>query len=431
MSIVGAAVAIFIIAALLYYQSKTQTNEHFTQYSTPVAGRPYGAFNNADEHYPVPADLNRAAIAVPNSLITSAFARPTGVPGPGHAPKEALATRKDLSDLDDKIMVWLDGASQRDAEQPGMLTSEQRQRRVMLQGRLADVRTQFGTGLITDSARLVQQEALELRKENTGWGQLAPSLEDAYNFGKDTDPDSFLSDVQYAEFRGLFNTSLNELKKLAQPDPLQRVRLQQLQVIQQELLRIPKGPAIRVGPARLFLIQALKPEQPLPTLFSLESRDPERALYADSPMDIINALRDIQWKLTVSYNPAEQELKRSVASMLNRLQSESFTTQDIQAARQTVSNIQSLGGPKPNPSPNTSSEQGLAYNPDNLQRRATVLCRQIREAFPEDDAKALGCGPPVENEYEAESVINTVCDRLRYSVPSVTPEQFNCPSRKV
>ena len=425
MSIVGAAVAIFIIAALLYYQSKKV--EPFVSVPQPVAGRPYGAFNNADENYPIPADLNRAAIAVPTSLITQALPRPTGVPGPGHAPKEALATRKDLADLDNKIMVWLDGASQRDAEQPGMLTSEQRQRQVMLQSRLADVRTQFGTGLITDSARLVQQETLDLRKENAGWRQLAPNLEAVYDFGKDTDPDAFLSELQYAEFRGLFNTSLNELKKLAQPDPLQRVRLQQLQVVQQELLRIPKAPAIRAGPARLFLIQALKPEQPLPTLFSLESREPEQLLFADSPVDIINALRDIQWKLTVSYNPAEQELKRSVASMLNRLQSESFTTQDIQAARQTVSNIQSLGAPKP-----TSSEspQGLAYNPDNLQRRATVLCRQIREAFPED-ATALGCGSPVENEFEAESVINTVCDRLRYSVPSVSPEQFNCPSRKV
>lgn len=426
MSIVGAAVAIFIIAALLYYQSKPV--EGFV--SKPVAGRPYGAFNNADENYPVPADLNRAAVAAPSSLITQALPRPMGIPGPGVAPKEAIATRKDLSDLDDKIMVWLDGAAQRDAEQPGMLTSEQRQRQVMLQGRLADVRTQFGTGLITDTARLVQQETLELRKENAGWRQLSPNLEEVYAFGKDTDPDAFLSDVQYAEFRGFFNTSLNELKKLAQPDPLQRVRLQQLQVVQQELLRIPKAPAIRVGPARLFLIQALKPEQPLPTLFSLESREPEQTLFADSPADIINALRDIQWKLTVSYNPAEQELKRSVASMLNRLQSESFTTQDIQAARRTVSNLQSIGSPAPSPSTTTETQQGLTYNPDNLQRRATVLCRQIREAFPED-ATALGCGSPVETEYEAESVINTVCDRLRYSVPSVAPEQFNCPSRKV
>ena len=419
-SIVGAAIAIFIIAALLYYQSKPV--EGFTQFPGPVAGRPYGAFNNADENYPVPADLNRAAVAIPTSIIPSAPTRPTGVPGPGHAPKEALATRKDLADLDDKIMVWLDGASQRDAEQPGMLTSEQRQRRVMLQGRLADVRTQFGTGLITDSARLVQQETLELRKENAGWRQLSPNLEAVYAFGKDADPDAFLSDVQYAEFRGFFNTSLNELKRLAQPNPLQRVRLQQLQVIQQELLRIPKAPAIRVAPARQFLIQALKPEQPLPTLFSLESRD-EPTLFANSPVDVINALRDIQWKLTVSYNPAEQELKRAVAAMLNRLQSESFTTQDIQSARQTVAAIQTQRGPQ-------GQEQGLNYNPDNLQKRATTLCRQIREAFPED-AKALGCDRPVENEYEAESVINTVCDRLRYSVPSVAPEQFNCPSRKV
>jgi hypothetical protein len=421
-SIIGAAVAIFIIAALLYYQSKPI--EPFTQFPGPVAGRPYGAFNNADEHYPVPADLNRPAIAVPTSIIPSAPTRPTGVPGPGHAPKDATATRKDLADLDDKIMVWLDGASQRDAEQPGMLTSEQRQRRVMLQGRLADVRTQFGTGLITDSAHLVQQETLELRKENAGWRQLSPSLEAVYAFGKDSDPDAFLTDLQYAEFRGFFNTSLNELKKLAQPNPLQRVRLQQLQVIQQELLRIPKAPAIRVAAARLFLIQALKSEQPLPTLFSLESREPEPTLFANSPVDIINALRDIQWKLTVSYNPAEQELKRSVAAMLNRLQSESFTTQDIQAARQTVSAIQNQRAPQ------ATAAESLAYNPDNLQKRAATLCRQIREAFPED-ATALGCDLPVENEFEAESVINTVCDRLRYSVPSVTPEQFNCPSRKV
>jgi hypothetical protein len=62
--------------------------------------------------------------------------------------------------------------------------------------------------------------------------------------------------------------------------------------------------------------------------------------------------------------------------------------------------------------------------------RAQTLCKQIREAFPLD-ADALGCRHHISDNYEAETVINTVCDRIRYSVPTVSPEQFNCPPKTV
>ena len=63
-----------------------------------------------------------------------------------------------------------------------------------------------------------------------------------------------------------------------------------------------------------------------------------------------------------------------------------------------------------------------------MTKRATVLCQRIKEAFPKD-AKALGCREKIDSEFEAETVINTVCDRLRFSVPTVSPEQFGCPHR--
>ena len=72
--------------------------------------------------------------------------------------------------------------------------------------------------------------------------------------------------------------------------------------------------------------------------------------------------------------------------------------------------------------------QAQAKERDDRSRTRT-LCHRIREAFPED-AEALGC-QKVETELEAESVINTVCSRLRFSVPTVSPEQFGCPKRAV
>jgi hypothetical protein len=69
-----------------------------------------------------------------------------------------------------------------------------------------------------------------------------------------------------------------------------------------------------------------------------------------------------------------------------------------------------------------------------------VLCSQIREAFGEKDAVALGCPTFLRPEgvipvgysrgidsFEAETIINTVCERLRVSVPDVDPAMFACP----
>ncbi len=91
--------------------------------------------------------------------------------------------------------------------------------------------------------------------------------------------------------------------------------------------------------------------------------------------------------------------------------------------------MMSPGAPlRPRP---TAGTQPIAYDPTDLVKRANVLCKQVAEAFPHD-AAALGCPKkPVSNDYEAETTINTVCDRLRYSVPDVSPEQFNCPKRVV
>lgn len=431
--LIGAAIAIFIVAALLYYQSMRP--ETFANPSTTMG----------EDKAPVPADLNTAPVAAPTQTIPPGTQRPLNVPGPSVATtaKEAPAQRKDLEELDNKITTWLDGATQREGDSPGTLTPEQLQRRVMLQARLADVRTQLGTGMITDSYRVVAQETLDLRRENAGWRQMAPTLEAVHDFAKGYKPDDFLTADLYAQFRGLFNASLKELQDLAQPDPLQRVRLQQLQVIRQDIeiaeRRSAQGvpPPIRVAAAQLFLKQMLKPDQPIPTLFSMEPNPATLpTAHADSPADVIGALKDIQWKLTVSYDPAEQELKRAVTDMLDRLQAGSASRQEIEAARNSVISLQNRRGPVA-AAPGAlmrvsgfgSRKLPIEYDPSNLTKRATRLCKQVREAFPAD-AEALGCPGPhhrFDSELDAETTINIVCDRLRYSVPSVTPEQFNCP----
>jgi hypothetical protein len=421
-SLLGAAIAVFVIAALLYFQS--HPDESFI--NPPVAGRPYGAFGNVD---PVPADLNKALLTTYTSSVPTPQQRPATIPGPGVAPKEAPAQRKDLMELDNKIMVWLDGAAQRERERPGSLTPEQLQRRVILQARLVDVRNQLGTGLLTDTYREVSQESQDLRRENAGWRQAAPNLEAVHDFAKGAKPDAFLTAEQYKEFRGIFDAAVLELQGFMQPDPLQRVRVQQLQVMRQDLMSTERKfhpPPIRVATAQLYLKQMLKVDQPLPSLYSMEPSPQTQptALSAD-PADVIGALQDIKWKLTVSYDPAEQELKRSVSAMLDRLYGGGVSEKEVQAARTTVIEFLNKRAPVPVHSGATAP---LAYDPKNIQQRATTLCRQIRSAFPRD-AEALGCPrAPVKTDYDAESVVNTVCDRLRTSVPTVTPEQFNCPA---
>jgi hypothetical protein len=288
----------------------------------------------------------------------------------------------------------------------------------------------LGTNLITDPYRLVADETRELRRENAGWRQMAPNVADINEYGKGIGYDVFLTPEQYTQFRGLFDAVVQELQAFIQPDPLQRVRLQQLQVMRQELIAQeaayrPNAPPIRMGAARLYLQQAQKPDQPLPTLFSMEPNYALIPRYVDSPADVLGQLQDIAWNLNVSYDPAGQELKRSVAAMIQRVKAGAVSPAE---ARAQVAHFQNYRAPGP-----AATQHGPSpYDPTNLTKRAHVLCKQIREAFPGKDAEALGCPTgTIQTTTEAETVINTVCDRLRYSVPSVSPEQFNCPVRAV
>jgi hypothetical protein len=147
-----------------------------------------------------------------------------------------------------------------------------------------------------------------------------------------------------------------------------------------------------------------------------------------SPRDILGQLRDIKWRLTVSYDPAGQELVRTVSALMQRLQANDVKPAEVEAARSTVAELQN----RMSPSGMTSTSQTVAYDPQNLRKRAQTLCRQVSEATTPEDAAALGCPTvPIDTEYEAESTINIVCDRIRYSVPSMSPSQFNCPVKNV
>lgn len=443
-----AACGLFVVVAMLWYQANaTGLSESFRDLPAirpPMSGRPYGAAGENDvDPYFTPADLNKAPLAGPPMAVPTSQTRPVTVPGPGSAPKDALASAKDLEKLDVAITLWLDGAGQRENSQPGSLTADQLQQRVILQGRLRQIRDQLGTGMITDTYKIVAQETQDLQEQNAGWQQAEPHLAAIHEFGVGLPADAFLTAGQYTQFRGLFNAAVNQLKGLMQPEPVQRVRLQQLQVISQSLTDAERRfhpPPIKAGAARLFLRTMLRPTQPLPTLFAMEPDPATLPAPIQSPTDVIRDLRDIQWRLTVTYNPAQQELQRAIAAMLQRLQTGAATPDEVQAARNQVASMHAQSGPAPagplgpgatlRPRP-TAGVQPIAYDPTDLVKRANVLCKQVAEAFPHD-ATALGCPKsPATNEYEAETTINTVCDRLRYSVPDVSPEQFNCPKRVV
>jgi hypothetical protein len=405
---IGAAIAIFVVAALLYYQAHATGLEAFQD---------------------VPADLNKAPLNPSYSAALPAPAqRPAGVPGPGTAPKEALASQKDLMNLESKLTVWLDGAAQRENENAAILTPDQRQQRVVYMARVNDIRAQLGTGLLTDPYRIVAQEIKDLERQNAEWKRGAPSLDALNSFATGEPTDSFLSPELYASFRQLFLAALADLKHHAQPDPLQRVRLQQLQVLHQDLEhaeRKYRPPPIRVGAAQLFLRQMLKADQPLPTLFSMESNPTTQPpSLAASPVDLINDLKDMQWKLIIQHTPGQQELRQAIAALLTRLQ-QPASPEEIEATRSHIAALKATQGPVAAP------PAPLQYDPRDLRKRATTLCKQVREAFPQD-AEALGCPRrPASDEFEAETIINTVCDRIRYSVPSVDPAQFNCPVQPV
>lgn len=445
-----AACGLFVVAALLWVQANaTGLSESFRDLPSirpPIAGRPYGAAGETDvDPYFTPADLNKAPLAGPPMAVPTSQTRPITVPGPGSAPKDALATAKDIEKLDVAITIWLDGAAQRENAQPGSLTADQRQQRVMLQGRLRQLRDQLGTGMITDTYKTIAQETQDLQEQNAGWQQTEPHLAALHEFGVGLPADAFLTAGQYTQFRGLFNAGLNQLKGLMQPDPVQRVRLQQLQVIAQSLADAESRfhpPPIKAGPARLFLRQMLRPTQPLPTLFAMEPNPATLTDPSQKPADVIRDLRDIQWRLTVTYDPAKQELQRAIAAMLSRLQTGAASPDEIQVARNHVAALHAQAAPQPAsaamdpgaplaPSRPTTGTRPIAYDPTDLVKRANILCQQVAQAFPQD-AEALGCPSakkPIANDVEAETTINTVCDRLRYSVPDVSPEQFNCPKR--
>lgn len=449
LTLISAAVAIFIVAALLWWVHQQDARERFADLhapaaaaaaaaALPVAGRRYGAAGELATKYDnVPADLSRAPIANPllTNVVPPSGQRPIAIPGAPTAPRDAMAARKDLNELDVHINTWLAAATQRETEFPGSLTPVQLQRRVILQARLANVRNQLGTSVITDSYKTVAQENQDLIRENAGWGALAPSLDAIHGFAKGAPEEDFLTAEQYSQFRNLFHAVLNEYKTHTQPDPLQSVRLQQLQVIAQDLQsaeRAQNPPPIRVSSARLFLEQATKPDQPLPTLLSIaphpssgsgSGSGPGYGSLAGNPADVISQLRDIEWRLTVTYDPAGAALKRQVGSMLQALQVRpSPPPQVVEAARSAVVDLQnkvdSVG----------SGGSGTA----DLGGRANTLCEQVREAFGHEDATALGCPKHrITDRFEAETTINLVCDRIHTSVPSVTTQQFNCPPRRV
>jgi len=413
--LIGGVVAVFVISAILFY-----LHPH----------RPEG-FEST-----VPADLNKAPIAAPNLSVPSSFQRPTGVPGPTSTPRLAIATAKELQNLDSDIMVWLDAAGQLEREHPTALTPFQRQQRVLYQSRIRSIRQQIGTGKIEDTSAQVMKETLELRDQNAVWSKPVTSIAAAATFGSSKNPDAFLDTASYKEFRSLFEAGINELKGHSLADPLQAVRLQQLQVTEQELKELDRKSSypIKFGAARLFLQQMLQPSQPLPSLFSLDAphvtasgsgSGPRR--HETDPANILPTLKDIQWTLTVQYNPGEQALLRSISEMIRHFESGKATPEDVIQAREEITDLQNRRGPVPY---SPDAESSLTYNSGALIKRATRLCHEVREAFPDHgNAEALGCPKNQTNldHFEAETIINTVCDRIRTSVPTVTPEQFNCP----
>jgi hypothetical protein len=478
--IIGVAVLIFCVAALLYYQSTI--TEHFTSSSAevnkmlnswstwnsnnlPIAGRAYDPNKSFEDKYAVPPDLNRAPISKPGAyppgaLPTTSSNKPQTAPGaPQNMLRQTMATTKDLSELDSKIMTWLAAASQRENERPGSLTPEQQERRIILQARVEDIRQQLGLNKISDSYRTVADEIMYLRKENAGWQHQAPFVSAAFSFGKDVNPDALLTKIQYDQFFGILGDGIKQYADLYQPDPLQKVRYQQLQIIRQNLIDSSSPtnpPPIRMGAAQLFLRQMQRPEQPLPTLYSINApglsnqsgpllpSEPsfQTAQQQGLPDDVRDYIRNIQWELKMRYSPDELDMKRAAGALMDRL---SVGPIEPAAARRYIVKMDTLRQPAPfgtiipvsrAPVPMGQTNDLISNFVDmpscmsdsKLIRGANQLCHRIRKAFP-NDVEALGCAP-VTTKYEAETVINSVCSRLDSSVPTVTSEQFNCPALK-
>lgn len=397
------SVLFFVVAAALWFQSRSAKNEH-------------EGFTN------IPADLNKAPVVLPASLSQNALPTATvagqqqkGIPGATSAPREALATRKDLMELENKIATWLAAATQYESS-VGLLTPDQNQRRVVLQARLTDVLKQLGTSNITDSHKTVSQEINTIRVENTGWGAQVPSIEEIHAFGRhNPDQTGFLTREQYHEFLNLFNAVLNEFKSHVQPNPLEKVRLQQLEVLKQSLPPLGDQPTIpiRLSTARLFLEQALRPDQPLPTLFSVSfSFDSESELNTKHiPQDIQRQINDIEWKLTVTGKGKQPHLQKILQGLKETVAKSEGTPTD--QLRSQISSLQN---------------DVESYDPDNYELRVDTLCHQLANAFSPTDAAALGCPSTttVSDSTNAETIFRTVCNRIQTSVPTVSPRQFNC-----
>ena len=405
----------------------------------------------------MPGDLAKAPVSAPSGSVPKSVQKPNGTPGTGTAgaPREAMAQLKDLRELDSKITTWLDAASQLDREQPGSLTTQQRQDMVQYQGRLASIREQLGTGMIVDTYKQVAVETLKLRNENAKWQKGPASLTAIHSFGLHANPNALLTEADYTQFFALFTAGIQELQGMSLPDPLQKVRLQQLQMMRQELNDARKKglPSIKMSAAKLYLTQMLKPDQPLPTLISVDVQEPPHLQQQITNQfgDIMHEIKNMEITLTVKYDPASAELKRALAGLMDKMKAgevspamarshmdllkEARARPAAQPLDQRLHTIQNTAAHESNSHRDPRfrldpvSRPTSSYNPNNLIKRATTLCDQIREAFPED-GDALGC-QRVTNDFQAETVINTVCDRLRYSVPTVTPEQFNCPKRRV
>lgn len=441
-AVLGAAVALFVVAALLFWQSQQQGLSEGYRNLPPIAGRPYGEKDTEDPYF-VPADLAKAPVATSAAAsVPAATARPNTVPGPAAAPRDLPATQKDLQELDMRLSLWLEAADQLENEHPGMLTPEQKHQRVIYMARTASIREQLGTGMITDTSRVVASEIADMRRENSAWKRRFPNLEELSKFGLGRPTDAFLDADEYREFRGLFDAAVNELKGKPQPDPLDRVRFQQLQIFQQDLIAAERQgvPPIRVGAARLFLTQMLKPDQPMPTLFAMESAQQEKP-HAESTADVLAALQDVEWELRISHDPADQELKRAITAALTdvRRHGATYAPHQVAAARARVAAFKTARAPvaawPSAPWPTHASLQKVDYDPSDLNTRAGTLCKQVREALGDGNAEALGCPVwgkhAIKTELEAENAINTVCDRIRTSVPTLDPAQFNCPRRNV
>lgn len=268
--LIGAAIAIFVIAALLYVQSMSEgfVNPGVQAMRAQMEGTP--------EPADVPADLNQAPISKPVSVIPQVTSRSSSIPGSLSAtPKKALATKNELAELDNKLMTWLNAASQREVMNPLALSAEQREKRVLYQARSSAVRQQLGTGLITDASVDVADQIMTLREENAGWQSAVYVDTSTFNpAGSDND---FLTLVDYRTFRSIMLTALTSMKTSLTSNPLDLVRQKQLEQIDHELRVTDKQgrtPLIRNAVAQDFLKVMLDSAQPLPSLITMDGLYP-------------------------------------------------------------------------------------------------------------------------------------------------------------